>query len=157
MNLAKSTQRFLRCADLSSSHRFGIAGVPYDGATTNRTGSRFGPREIRNASEMLCDGLHPHFERAGEQLFKHLGDAGDLEDAALRSSLSLMRTKMASVVPELIKNHHMIWLGGDHSITLPLLRCYNKQFGQLAVVHFDAHCDTWSDHFGEPSGHGTWV
>ena len=52
----------------------------------------------------------------------------------------------------------MVWLGGDHSITLPLLRAYRAHYGRpLAVVHFDAHCDTWTDHFGEPSGHGTWV
>ena len=52
----------------------------------------------------------------------------------------------------------MAWLGGDHSITLPLLRAYQAHFGRpLAVIHFDAHCDTWEDHFGEPSGHGTWV
>jgi len=52
----------------------------------------------------------------------------------------------------------MAWLGGDHSITLPLLRAYKAHLGRpLAVIHFDAHCDTWEDHFGEPSGHGTWV
>ena len=52
----------------------------------------------------------------------------------------------------------MAWLGGDHSVTLSLLRAYRAQLGQpLAVIHFDAHCDTWTDHFGEPSGHGTWV
>ncbi len=52
----------------------------------------------------------------------------------------------------------MAWLGGDHSITLPLLRSYRRWLGRpLAVIHFDAHCDTWEDHFGEPSGHGTWV
>ena len=52
----------------------------------------------------------------------------------------------------------MCWLGGDHSITLPLLRAYQRQHGQpLALLHFDAHCDTWPDHFGEPSGHGTWT
>jgi agmatinase len=52
----------------------------------------------------------------------------------------------------------MVWLGGDHSITLPLLRAYKAWLGRpLAVIHFDAHCDTWTDHFGEPSGHGTWV
>jgi len=52
----------------------------------------------------------------------------------------------------------MCWLGGDHSITLPLMRAYTTWLGRpLAVIHFDAHCDTWQDHFGEPSGHGTWV
>jgi agmatinase len=48
-------------------------------------------------------------------------------------------------------------LGGDHSVTLALLRAARAQFGELALVHFDAHCDTWIDHFGEPSGHGTWT
>jgi agmatinase len=58
----------------------------------------------------------------------------------------------------LVDRHHMLWLGGDHSITLPLLRAYRKKYGRpLALLHFDAHCDTWRDHFGEPSGHGTWT
>ena len=69
-----------------------------------------------------------------------------------------MRAAMAPLVASLIANNHMAWLGGDHSITLPLLRAYRARLGRpLAVVHFDAHCDTWQDHFGEPSGHGTWV
>ena len=52
----------------------------------------------------------------------------------------------------------MVWLGGDHSITLSLLRAYHAHFGRpLALLHFDAHCDTWETHFDEPSGHGTWV
>jgi agmatinase len=54
--------------------------------------------------------------------------------------------------------HHCVFLGGDHSVTLSLLRVAKARFGQaLGLVHFDAHCDTWSDHFGEPSGHGTWT
>jgi agmatinase len=53
--------------------------------------------------------------------------------------------------------HHCVFIGGDHSITLPLLRAAKARYGQLALIHFDAHCDTWTDHFGEPSGHGTWT
>jgi agmatinase len=69
-----------------------------------------------------------------------------------------MREAMRPHVERLIRDHHMVWLGGDHSITLPLLRAYRELQGRpLAVIHFDAHCDTWEDHFGEPSGHGTWV
>jgi agmatinase len=65
---------------------------------------------------------------------------------------------MAAPVAALIRRHHMAWIGGDHSITLPLLRAYRDWLGRpLALLHFDAHCDTWQDHFGEPSGHGTWV
>jgi agmatinase len=68
-----------------------------------------------------------------------------------------MRAALAPLAPA-DRRHHMAWLGGDHSITLPLLRAYKAWLGRpLAVIHFDAHCDTWTDHFGEPSGHGTWV
>jgi agmatinase len=69
-----------------------------------------------------------------------------------------MRDAMMPQVERLIRAHHMCWIGGDHSVTLPLLRAYRAWLGRpLAVIHFDAHCDTWNDHFGEPSGHGTWV
>ena len=102
---------------------------------------------------MLCDGIHPHFDVSPAT---QLGDAGDLP--LPNTSLKAMRAAMAAPVAALIRAHHMCWLGGDHSITLPLLRAYRERFGKpLAVVHFDAHCDTWTDHFGEPSGHGTWV
>jgi agmatinase len=74
------------------------------------------------------------------------------------TSLEGMRAALPPLVDVLIRKQHMAWLGGDHSITLPLLRSYRQWLGRpLAVIHFDAHCDTWTDHFGEPSGHGTWV
>lgn len=102
---------------------------------------------------MLCDATHPHFDVSPTG---QLGDAGDL--ALPNTSLEGMRTAMRAPVDALIRAHHMCWLGGDHSITLPLLRAYRARLGRpLAVIHFDAHCDTWQDHFGEPSGHGTWV
>ena len=149
--LTQST--FLKCPPLASSHAFGVAGVAWDGAVSNRPGARFGPRAIREASHMLCDGTHPHFDVALDGV---LGDAGDL--SLPNTSLPALRLALEAQVPALIQQHHMVWLGGDHSITLSLLRAYRAQLGRpLAVVHFDAHCDTWSDHFGEPSGHGTWV
>jgi len=130
-----------------------VAGVAWDGATTNRPGSRFGPYAIRRASHMLCDGEHPLFNvTAGASI----ADIGDL--ALPNTSLTGMRAALEPQASALIAAHHMIWLGGDHSITLPLLRAYRKQHGRaLALVHFDAHCDTWPDHMGEPSGHGTWL
>ncbi|MEO8125378.1 MAG: agmatinase [Burkholderiales bacterium] len=132
---------------------FAVVGVAWDGSVTNRPGARFGPRAIREASHMLCDGVHPHFD------VSPLGQLTDLGDLALpNTSLVAMREAMAPQVDALIAKHHMAWLGGDHSITLALLRAYRRHFGRpLAVLHFDAHCDTWNDHFGEPSGHGTWV
>ena len=148
-----SNNSFLKSAPASDANRFAVAGVAWDGAVTNRPGARFGPRAIREASHMLCDATHPHFNVAPGNAF---GDAGDLP--LPNTSIEAMRAAMQPLVERLIRAHHMAWLGGDHSITLPLLRAYKAWLGKpLAVIHFDAHCDTWSDHFGEPSGHGTWV
>lgn len=148
-----SNTSFLKVPANDSGRPFAIAGVAWDGSVTNRPGARFGPRAIREASHMLCDGTHPVFDVSPEAA---LTDVGDLP--LPNTSLQGMRAAMMPLVRTLIAQHHMAWLGGDHSITLPLLRAYRQHFGRpLAVVHFDAHCDTWKDHFGEPSGHGTWV
>ena len=148
-----SNNSFLKAAAAAPNTPYAVAGVAWDGSVTNRPGARFGPRAIRTASHMLCDAIHPHFDVSPLGL---LGDAGDL--ALPNTSLPAMREAMRPQVDALIRAHHMCWLGGDHSITLPLLRAYKAWLGRpLAVIHFDAHCDTWEDHFGEPSGHGTWV
>ena len=148
-----SHSSFLQCPPLATTHAFAVAGVAWDGAVTNRPGARFGPKAIRQASHMLCDAAHPLFD---VDLDGVLGDAGDL--SLPNTSLAGMRAALEPQARALIGQHHMAWLGGDHSITLSLLRAYRQHLGQpLAVVHFDAHCDTWEDHFGEPSGHGTWV
>lgn len=148
-----SKHRFLDAPELGPEHRFGVAGLAYDGATTLRPGARLGPREIRAASHQLCDGTHPLFSCSP---LGQLGDAGDLE--LPNTDLASVRQAIERQAAALLSAHHMVWLGGDHSVTLSLLRAYRAHLGQpLAVVHFDAHCDTWTDHFGEPSGHGTWV
>ncbi|GAA5184322.1 agmatinase [Niveibacterium umoris] len=132
---------------------FCVAGIAWDGSVTNRPGARFGPSAIRRASQMLCDAEHPVFNRAPHG---HVCDAGDL--FLPNTSLDTMRAALQPQAEALIAAHRMAWIGGDHSITLPLLRAYRKVLGRpLALVHFDAHCDTWTDHFGEPSGHGTWT
>ena len=149
---ANNSNRFLAVPELLSQP-FAIAGVPFDGAVTNRPGARFGPQEIRRASLMLCDGLHPYFEVTPLGL---LGDAGDMR-LPNASSLGVVRTAIEQQAALLMAKHHCVFIGGDHSVTLPLLRAAKARHGQLALVHFDAHCDTWQDHFGEPSGHGTWT
>ncbi len=137
-----------------SSAPFAVAGIAWDGSVTNRPGARFGPQHIRRASHMLCDAIHPLFNVAPST--QTLVDVGDL--VLPNTSLDAMRAALMPMAQTLIARHHMLWFGGDHSITLPLLRAYRAKHGApLALVHFDAHCDTWSDHFGEPSGHGTWV
>lgn len=148
-----SDPHFLKSGPIAADKPFAVAGIAWDGAVTNRPGARLAPRAIRQASHMLCDGTHPLF---GVSPIGLLGDAGDLP--LPNTSLLAMRAALVPLVTDLISRHHLAWLGGDHSITLPLLRAYRARLGRpLAVIHFDAHCDTWSDHFGEPSGHGTWV
>lgn len=131
---------------------FGIAGIAWDGAVTYRPGARFGPAAIRQASQMLCDATHPLFD------LSPAGQIVDLGNLALpNTSLAALRAALEPRAQALLRAQHMVWLGGDHSITLSLLRAARAVHGPLAVLHFDAHCDTWSEHFGEPSGHGTWV
>ncbi|HSV69228.1 MAG TPA: agmatinase [Methylibium sp.] len=148
-----SNNAFMKAPLADANRPYAVAGLAWDGAVTNRPGARFGPRAIREASHMLCDGTHPHFDTSPAG---RLTDLGDL--ALPNTSLAAMREAMGPAVAGLIRAHHMAWIGGDHSVTLPLLRAYRAWLGRpLAVIHFDAHCDTWEDHFGEPSGHGTWV
>jgi agmatinase len=148
-----SNNTFLAVPHGATHQPFAIAGIPYDGAVTHRPGARFGPSAIRTASQMLCDGTHPYFDVSP---FDYLCDLGDLY--LPNTSIESMRAALAQKAPAMIALHHMCWLGGDHSITLGLLRAYAAHYQKpLAVLHFDAHCDTWDSHFDEPSGHGTWV
>ena len=149
---ANNSNRFLAAAPLQDQP-FAVVGLPFDGAVTNRPGARFGPQEIRRASLMLCDGIHPWF---GVSPLSLLGDSLDMR-IPNASPLALVREQIQMQAAALMARHHCVFLGGDHSVTLPLLRAARAQHGELALVHFDAHCDTWQDHFGEPSGHGTWT
>ena len=149
---ASNSNRFLAVPALDRQ-AFAVVGVPFDGAVTHRPGARFGPQEIRHASLMLCDGLHPLF---GVSPINDLGDALDMR-LPNASSLSAVREQIQAQAAVLMARHHCVFLGGDHSVTLALLRAAKAQHGELALLHFDAHCDTWQDHFGEPSGHGTWT
>jgi agmatinase len=140
-------------ATVDSSKPYAIAGVTWDGSVSNRPGARLGPDAIRRSSRLLCDATHPLFDTTPLDLTVDLGDL-----PLPNTSLESMRAALLPQALSLLGRHQMIWLGGDHSITLPLLRAYREHFGApLACIHFDAHCDTWPDHFGEPSGHGTWV
>ncbi|XPF96442.1 agmatinase [Colwellia sp. RE-S-Sl-9] len=129
-----------------------VLGFPFDMATTGRSGARMGPTAIRHASVNLAwEGKRFPWPF---NLTKHckIVDAGDLVyncgdseafcqqvDAAVSTLLSADKTILA--------------LGGDHFITLPLLRAYAKKFGKMALIHFDAHTDTYSN--GSRYDHGT--
>ena len=122
---AMNTNRFLAAAALAAQP-LAVVGIPYDGAVTNRPGARFGPQEIRRASLMLCDGIHPVFEVSPLSV---LGDAGDmlLPNA---SPLEQVRARIESQALALMAAHHCVFLGGDHSVTLPLLRSARARWGQ---------------------------
>jgi agmatinase len=149
---ANHSSRFLAAPTLGSEP-FAVCGVPFDGAVTNRPGARFAPQEVRRASLMLCDGIHPLFDVSP---LGQLGDGGDMR-LPNASPLSVVRTAIQAQAANLMSGHHCVFIGGDHSITLPLLRAVKAQHGPVALIHFDAHCDTWTTHFDEPSGHGTWT
>jgi agmatinase len=125
-----------------------IAGIPHDIATTNRPGARFGPAAIRAASRMLVDGDHPMYGSAVD--LRELADVGDFAIALgdIPETLRLIEKQAAAF-------KHLVTLGGDHSITLPLLRALAERTGPVALIHFDAHLDTWPDSFGQRYGHGS--
>ncbi|MGA3310235.1 MAG: agmatinase [Xanthobacteraceae bacterium] len=125
-----------------------VAGIPLDIGTTNRSGARFGPEAIRRASRMLVDGEHPQHWVDATKL--PLADIGDFAIA-----LGDLHGSMALIEEQALKIEHLVALGGDHSITLPLLRALAKRRGPPALVHFDAHVDTWPDNFGQTYGHGS--
>jgi agmatinase len=125
-----------------------VAGIPYDIGTTNRSGARFGPSAIRAASRMLVDGAHPHHWIDPAAL--PLADIGDFATA-----LGDIAFSMALIEKQAGALDHLVALGGDHSVTLPLLRALAARRGPPALIHFDAHVDTWPDSFGQVLGHGS--
>lgn len=125
-----------------------VAGIPLDIGVTNRSGARFGPSAIRQASRMLVDGDHPFHWVDPRQL--SLADIGDFAIALgdIPKSLALIEEQASRV-------DHLVALGGEHGITLPLLRALAKKRGPPALVHFDAHVDTWPENFGQIYAHGS--
>lgn len=130
-----------------------ILGVPYDSGTSYRSGARFGPRALREQSLLLW-GYNNALQVAplGVQT---VADAGDVAVVPV-DILATHRKIEAAVGQWLDFGATLITLGGDHSITLPLLRQHHRWHGPMAVVHFDAHPDTWdSEYAGCKFSHGT--
>jgi len=131
-----------------------IWGVPFDLSVTNRPGTRFGPQAIRRASAIF-DG-DPQYP-SGIDPFARLSavDYGDcaLPRGDLGACARAIETEAAGI---LASGAHLVTLGGDHFITLPLLRAHVARHGKLALIQFDAHQDTWDDGPGG-IGHGSFV
>jgi agmatinase len=140
---------FLGVARRDPAAGFVVAGIGLDIGTTNRAGSRDGPQAIRRASRMLVDGDHPEFWLDPASL--SLADIGDLSLALgdIPASLRLIEDQAAPI-------GHLLALGGEHGITLPLLRALARRLGRpVGLVHFDAHVDTWPTNFGQRYAHGS--
>lgn len=133
-----------------------VTGVPFDQAVTNRPGSRFGPRAIREASS-----LQPYDPPYGWDGFDPLGefsivDYGDLAfDYAKTATFPALLEEHFRTL--LAGNVGTITLGGDHYITLPILKAYAEKFGPLSVIQVDAHSDLWADDDYERIDHGTFM
>lgn len=129
-----------------------LVGVPFDGGTSYRTGARFGPREIRIQSALI----RPYHSVLQVAPFERLrvADYGDIDVAPV--SIEQTHERIESGIAELVRHQvRPISVGGDHSISLPILRALARQHGPLALVHFDAHTDTWDEYLGAKHFHGS--
>jgi agmatinase len=139
---------FLGVERASADAAICVAGIPFDLGTSNRPGARFGPAAIRQASRMLVDGDHPASWAEMERL--DLADVGDF-----RIVHGDIPATLAKIEEQAAPLKHLVSLGGDHTITLPLLRALSRRRGTLGLVHFDGHVDTWPESFGLVWGHGS--
>ncbi len=131
-----------------------IIGVPFDAGTSYRPGARFGPQSVRQASRQLRTNYHPNYDVEPFKV-QQVADAGDIACNPFDIDEAIKQIEKGST--ELLqKVGSIVTIGGDHTIALPLLRSINKKVGgPVALVHFDAHLDTWDTYFGAPYTHGT--
>lgn len=129
-----------------------VVGVPFDSGVSYRPGARFGPAHVRESSRLLrpynpVQDISPFAER-------QVVDAGDI--AANPFNIDEAIAQIETAARELsASGTRLVTIGGDHTIALPLLRVIAEKHGPVAVVHFDAHLDTWDTYFGAPVTHGT--
>ena len=129
-----------------------IVGVPFDSGVSYRPGARFGPAHVRESSRLL----RPYNPALDVSPFARLqvADAGDL--AVNPFSIDEAVAQVERGADALLERAgRLLTIGGDHTIALPLLRSVARRHGPVAVVHFDAHLDTWDTYFGAAYTHGT--
>ena len=130
-----------------------LLGVPFDAGTSYRPGARFGPMAVRQASRTIRPGHHVELDSTPLARIQVV-DAGDV--AVTPFSIDEAMDQIAVHSRELISGDRVvIAIGGDHTIALPMLRSVVREHGQVALVHFDAHLDTWDTYFNAPTTHGT--
>jgi agmatinase len=129
-----------------------VVGVPFDAGVTYRPGARFGPAHIRQSSRLLRP-WNPALQVAPFGV-RQVADAGDIvcTPFAIGAAVEQIEAGARQLTGS---GQRLVALGGDHTIALPLLRAVHAVHGPVAVLHFDAHLDTWDTYFGEPYTHGT--
>lgn len=129
-----------------------VVGIPFDSGVSYRPGARFGPSHVRESSRLL----RPYNPAMDIEPFARLqvADAGDIavNPFIIEEAIETIETEAARLLATGAK---LLTIGGDHTIALPLLRALHAIHGPLAVVHFDAHLDTWDTYFGVETTHGT--
>ena len=142
----------LPSSKITSQLDIGIIGVPLDIGTSNRSGTRFGPRAIRNESVLVRP--YGMATRAAPFDSFQVADIGDvaINTFNLSDSVKIIENHYDKIIDEDIKP---VTLGGDHTITLPILRALHKKHGAMALVHVDAHADISDSMFSEKVAHAT--
>ncbi len=136
-----------------ASHKFAVVGAGADSSTGFRSGTRAAPAAIRDASMMLTAGVHNLYP---VDIKLHANDLGDID--ITNSSITKMLEEIQSTIGNILAwNKHPVVLGGEHTVTLGILRAMYAKYGKVAVVHFDSHSDANSTHYGEPIGSNTWL
>ncbi len=134
-------------------HDIAVVGVPFDSGVTYRPGARFGPSHIRQASRLL----RPYNPALDSHPFSdaQVVDAGDIaaNPFDIAEAVDQTREGLAELLGE--DGRPFLMLGGDHTIALPALQALHAVHGPVALVHFDAHLDTWDTYFDAPCTHGT--
>jgi agmatinase len=128
-----------------------LLGIPFDGGVSYRPGARFGPRAVRDQSSLIRPWnpvlkVHP-FQRL------QMADCGDVDVIPTSIERTFERIQQA-IDAVIVAGAQPLVVGGDHSITLPILRSLARRHGRLGLVHFDAHPDTWDEYFGSKFFHG---
>jgi agmatinase len=145
---------FARLPRIEDVDRFDVAvvGVPFDSGVSYRPGARFGPAYVRQGSRLL----RPYNPAQDVEPFRHrqVVDAGDLavNPFDIDEAIDQIQAGIASLASA---DRRLLTVGGDHTIALPILRVMHELHGPIALVHFDAHLDTWDTYFGAPYTHGT--
>ena len=129
-----------------------IVGVPYDGGTSYRPGARLGPREIRSQSSLIRS--YSYFQKVAPFDRLNVADVGDVDapPVSIEKCYEAVEARIGAIAAA---GARPIVIGGDHSISLPVLRALARKHGPLALVQIDAHIDTWDEYFGGKYFHGT--